>query len=479
MAKFSTDPTMNYDDKKRLQRGPDLPPFNPVMRVVPNLQSPNLRATLDTTQLAPEAMADTYLQRGETQARDNLRATFAPAAAGPAAAGPEAPNAFNQTPATLPDTALGGKALTNGVRRYNIGGDVSGPNAAQVYTTMGKDGVPIFTDDAAYAERNSGGGLRRGGTNGVNAAVLANSQGPNAGQEYAPSTLEAKGLSRRSFMDLNPTDTAQALQIASNGASHHAGSEQALSDTFDANQLRARQFAQTRPDGGLDRQVGGPQTFRDRLALAQFQDKQQATKAALTTAAANKKTDDAKSSAAQAQAAQAQAFDQYHKLLKDDPQNAGRYLAGRIQAGIKADPNYLNTPEGIYVGATYNKDFLQKGAMSAAESKEFGGLDPVGSIIDGVRDAFGGGAKPSIPGLNFGNIVQRKNADGTLGGFAGMSRSADRDSGDISFPADESRGHRLINHKPWGSPYNNFDSSVDMFTPDVLAIMKKYQIKGK
>lgn len=275
-------------------------------------------------------------------AAQNAAAVTAPAAA------PARPNPGVFTTDALPETATG-RRLAAGVTRYNM----DPGNEAAVYTTRGKDGSTIFTDDAGFAARNSAGGLRRGD---VNANVYARTQGPRANLEYAPSTLELQGLRRRNFQVLDGDQTQKALLTASSGGD--AQTDQGLSDRIDANVLRGRQFA-------LDQKAAANSAAlspRDQIALMRAQTSAAQGDARLKLAqqqlVATQGASD-RADAADQRSAQRDFFNQYQNLKANDPEQAENYLFNAIPQDPKEFDQWAATTAGRNVLNTYMTDVLQ------------------------------------------------------------------------------------------------------------------------
>lgn len=350
------DPSVDHGAKRVLRRG--LPSDSPFLGGVP-LAAAMSRATATTNQ--------------------NLAATTAPEA--PAAA-PQLQDNIGQANLAALDNL--GKPLARGVTRYQM----DPGNEAAVYTTRGKDGSTIFTDNADYAARNSAGGLRRGD---VNANVLARTQGPRAGYEYAKSALQQKGLRREDFQDLAPDATQQALAVAGDANAADPNSDFGLSNRIDANLLRARRFTQQQQDAANASALSP----RDQIALmraqtaaAQGNERNTIAQGQLEATREGVR----RQGAAEDRAAQKDFFTQYQGLKANDPKSAENYLFNAIPQDPQEFDKWSGTPAGRSVLNTYLTDVLQPQMSKSLFPIEWGD-------------------RRQVPHENFGNLALGQNGD--------------------------------------------------------------------
>jgi len=322
--------------------------------------------------------------------------------------------------------------LARGVSRYTIGGDVGGPNAAQVYTTRGKDGSVIFTDDASYAARNSAGGLRRGD---ANAQVLANSQiDPNSAYEYAKPT---SGLTTRDILNLNSDGTQKAFADASAAAAKNRGTDQGVSDAIQANQLRARMQTQQEQQGA----GSGALSPRDQIALFRAQDAAKRGQEMVDVARQNaglSRTRDAR-------AGYNDTVKNYNSFVANGDNNgAANFLADKLSSLSPKDlKSYLGTPEGKFVRSNY-LNILQQGAMNAELPWE---------LID----------KRKVPTLTFANLAMDKNGD-----FSGFNDPTDPAGSDPEYPL-----RKGLLRRGFGTG-ENYTPSIYSIPSANLAVLKQF-----
>jgi hypothetical protein len=399
------------------------------------------------------------LRAPEIAARQNAALDEAAAAPVRSGAAPAVLDGAVTPPPTYPyGPGHGLKRLASGVSRYALGGDIAGPNATPIYTTRGKNGEAVFTDDAGFAARNSTGGLRRGE---VNADVYANAQenaktNPNAGYEFAPSTLNTRGikkqvgtdangnpimadtggLRRADFQTFDPQMTEAALAAAQGGVDN---TEQGLSNRMDANLLRARRISQQQ------QAAEGAQSLDPRTQIALLRAQTTAAQGAERNAIARDALEETRRGRTTAQQnadrqQQSDFFKQYQAIRATDPAQAASYLADQIPKDPDTFDKWANTATGQQVLSKYLTDVLQPGARDSLYWPELGD-------------------KRAVPKLGY----QDLNIDPKSGAFRGFDNP---DGSGNQYP----RSGSFL----WGIGGSHYDKSVEQLPAPILRRLKDY-----
>lgn len=389
---MAVDPSMSYDQKRAVFNGTD-PVTQAINRSEAAARSQGTGLYRPNTASGIATAGNLDATPVAAQVQKNLAAVSQPAEGG----GGSQPEDIG-----VQNLATANRFLPGGVTRYQM----DPGNEAQVYTTKGKDGSIVFTDNPAYAARvGAGRGLRRsdlnipnysnapvqgragvedtgfpdvgeGQNNGAAANVIARTQGPNANLTYAEGPVA--GL-RRNIPNLDDQQAERALSVTQ--AAQPKNADEAYAQAIDRNAIVARIQGLRRqqlnapgvPGYGVGGALGangigapGGLKFSDIIRANQNAQTNAYRGGMLQQGAQRLKLDQEAADRADRTQQRAESNDflkNYYTTLEKDPRAANQQLATALNRDDIGD--YLKTDAGRAAADTYFQNVIQPGLKTS------------------------------------------------------------------------------------------------------------------